>query len=221
MAVFIVATGSAAATTLIVTALQANTFSRDNLIALNLAVEGIEAMRNIRDTNWLKFGYDKENCWNLLPGAAPGTDCTVAANLIAEDSYTIELDPSIYAWGLTPVGTPLDLSAELATNDDYQLGFIDVTPGIDTNSDGDDANDRDLYVTSEYIDFALTDLGFTNNGTSNFYRMVQVTYSDELLPADSEEMIVNSVVGWTAANIPHRVSLSTTLTNYLKVKTGS
>ncbi|HLG25504.1 MAG TPA: hypothetical protein VI588_01770, partial [Candidatus Gracilibacteria bacterium] len=55
----------------------------------------------------------------------------------------------------------------------------------------------------------------------NFYRMVQVTYSDELLPADSEEMIVNSVVGWTAANIPHRVSLSTTLTNYLKVKTGS
>ena len=61
IAIFVVALGTTTASTLIISAIQANTFSKDNLVALNLAVEGIEAVRNIRDTNWLKFGFDKEN----------------------------------------------------------------------------------------------------------------------------------------------------------------
>jgi hypothetical protein len=50
--------------------------------------------------------------------------------------------------------------------------------------------------------------------------MIEISYSDGLPPEDSEEMIVNTVVAWKSGNVPHRVSLSTSLTNYLKVKTG-
>lgn len=33
--------------------------------AINLAREGIEAMENIRNTNWIKFSSDLENCFDV------------------------------------------------------------------------------------------------------------------------------------------------------------
>jgi len=41
--------------------------STENKIkAINIAREWIEAMTNIRDTNWLKFWSDYKNCWNTF-----------------------------------------------------------------------------------------------------------------------------------------------------------
>lgn len=34
--------------------------------AIQIARDGIESMTNIRDTNWVKFPVDYENCWNTL-----------------------------------------------------------------------------------------------------------------------------------------------------------
>ena len=55
VALLVLTIGSASATSLIVTSIRANQFNKDSLIALNLAQEGIEYMRNLRDTNWIKF----------------------------------------------------------------------------------------------------------------------------------------------------------------------
>lgn len=33
--------------------------------AINLAREGIEAVENIRNTNWIKFTSDYENCFDV------------------------------------------------------------------------------------------------------------------------------------------------------------
>jgi hypothetical protein len=32
--------------------------------AIQIAKQGIEAVTNIRDTNWLRFSSDYPNCWN-------------------------------------------------------------------------------------------------------------------------------------------------------------
>lgn len=34
--------------------------------AIQIARDGLEAFTNIRDTNWIKFAADYENCWNTL-----------------------------------------------------------------------------------------------------------------------------------------------------------
>lgn len=34
--------------------------------AIQIARDGLEAFTNIRDTNWIKFWADYENCWNTL-----------------------------------------------------------------------------------------------------------------------------------------------------------
>lgn len=38
----------------------------DRIEAINIARDGLEAFTNIRDTNWLLFAADYENCWNTL-----------------------------------------------------------------------------------------------------------------------------------------------------------
>lgn len=39
--------------------------SENRIKAINIAREGMEAVENIRDTNWIKFSSDYTNCWRV------------------------------------------------------------------------------------------------------------------------------------------------------------
>ncbi len=62
--------------------------AKNRIIAINIAREGVEAMRNIRDTNWLKFQSRRRQCWNNLPTKNPSVQCT-GANPIEPGDYII------------------------------------------------------------------------------------------------------------------------------------
>lgn len=207
MAVFIVALGSASATSLIVNAMQANSFSKDNLIALYLAVEGVEGVRNIRDTNWIRYGFDKTNCWNLDPDPAVGATCTAPYDQIPVGTYSADRNPATAAWHLRSVANPLDLNnpAYSATNEEYLLSFYDAD-GVDST--------KDVYLPKTYLQF----LGEPISGDSKFYRMVEITY-DTGSPDTAEVMNVVVTVNWRQTAV-HSVELSTTISNYQKVPTS-
>lgn len=42
-----------------------NSVNKNKIIAVNLAREGIEGVRLVRDTNWLRYGSNKRVCWNF------------------------------------------------------------------------------------------------------------------------------------------------------------
>lgn len=44
-------------------ATKTNTNIKNRIIALNIAREGLEGVRNIRDTNWLRYSGDRRNKW--------------------------------------------------------------------------------------------------------------------------------------------------------------
>jgi len=206
VAVFVVVMGSAVATTLIVNSMRANSFSKDNLVALNLAVEGLEAVRNIRDTNWMKFGFDKTNCWNLVPGLGAG-DCKPQSGAypqIAEGYYTADLNPISYEFNLGSVADSLNLNSASNPNDSYQLGYVDLTTVAGT---------QDILITEDTI----AGLGLTNAGASKFYREIHIEY-DTGDPATGEIMYVISTVQWEQNGV-HEVVLTTSLSNYQKVST--
>jgi hypothetical protein len=54
-----------ASITLINQSITTNSVNRNKVIAVNLAREGIEAVRTIRDTNWMRYGTKKRVCWNF------------------------------------------------------------------------------------------------------------------------------------------------------------
>lgn len=206
IALFVVAIGSITATSLIITALQSNSFSRDNLVALNLATEGIEAMRNIRDTNWLRFGFNKAGCWNMSPNVA---NCDDPNNIIIGSHYTVDLDINTMKWSLSqPMARGLDLGNGNPTdNEFYRLKYVDLDGG----------SDHELYVSTQIKPV----LPAAVNGDSKFYRMLQIDYPANATPATADEMTVTSMVQWEAQGVPHQVVLTTILTNYLKTEVNS
>jgi len=54
VAIFVITTGLVGVLSLVSQTIASSTFSKDKLIAAYLAQEGIEIVRNIRDTNWLE-----------------------------------------------------------------------------------------------------------------------------------------------------------------------
>jgi len=54
VAIFVITTGLVGVLSLVSQTIASSTFSKDKLIAAYLAQEGIEIVRNIRDTEWLK-----------------------------------------------------------------------------------------------------------------------------------------------------------------------
>ncbi len=51
--------------TLINQSITTNSVNKNKITAVNLAREGLEAMRIIRDTNWMRYGTKKRICWNF------------------------------------------------------------------------------------------------------------------------------------------------------------
>ena len=72
--------------------------TKNRIEAIEIAREGIEAMKNIRDTNWLMYGWDKQNCWNTFNY---DSNCVWGwtFNKITEKSYKIYQNTD-YKWKL-------------------------------------------------------------------------------------------------------------------------
>lgn len=72
--------------------------TQNRLIAIDIAREWIEAMTNIRDTNWMLFASNTDNCWNVKDY---NSSCiTSALNKIPVWSYIIHND-SDNRWKIT------------------------------------------------------------------------------------------------------------------------
>lgn len=213
MAIFIISVGASVATSLIVSALQSNAFSRDNLIALNLAVEGMEAMRSIRDANWLKFSYDKPNCWNISPNP-PVTVCDdPLAKKIDKPRYTVDLDMTSnqYGWSLTDRTSDAPLALDNPTgNDNYRLFYYDINTEV--NSDGVAGADDDKDILASVSSSISPSTQKKLPDGSRFYRVITLDYPS------SQEMNVTSTVQWVSQNVKHEVVLTSKLTDYQKVK---
>lgn len=207
IAVSILAIGVTLSSTLMASSLRNINTSKNRVIAVNIAREGIEAVRNIRDTNWLKFSGNARECWNHMPGNlidSPVDDpdyCSDVCNgatPIAPGDYIVykaegtgggvPLCTSVQRWRLhSPVETllaPINASNSLL----YQ---VDIEPvDVDTDGDGDFDNDKDIY---NHLPVLVTNpandaLGRANAQRTNFSRVITIEYLENTpaaLPNDS------------------------------------
>lgn len=206
IAVFVVSLGSAIAASLIVTSFQANTLSRDNLIAMNLAGEGIEAVRGVRDTNWLKYGFDKDNCWNVLPSES---GCSLTSNKITAGYYTVELDQNL-VWQMTKVNPQIALnlgSSSALNNDLYKLKIL---------------SRNEVPFFSHYLLDYPASVNYEeleeNPQYGRFYRMIEILNIIPDAGGTPVSMEVKSSVQWKTQGRVNTASLNLILTNYQKVK---
>ena len=220
IAVSILAVGITLSATLMATSLKNMNVSKNRVIAVNIAREGLEAVRNIRDSNWLKFSGRRRLCWNNMPAESATDNCTIGSDKIKPEDYIVYKTDE-HRWRLK----------EILTTDSFaeqELYIIDIDASIDTDRDGDDENDADMYnnrPTEDHTSVNNDAIGIWGKAVdSPFSRTITISYlANDSTPlvapsAVTEEynrMVVTSLVEWTRGGIYRKVELKTHLTDYL------
>jgi len=97
--------------------------AKNRIVAVNIAREGVEAVRNIRDTNWLKFHSKRRECWNQIPSLDPDDPCD-------PDKYIESGHYIIYKQGGYP-------GADSTPTYRWRLGELEwggILPGVDVDN---------------------------------------------------------------------------------------
>jgi len=176
-AIFVLTMALTSALGLAIYVASTSSVNSNEIIATNLAREGVEVVRMFRDTNWLASeakaggGYELEEC-----NQASATFCYPRAY------HTV---PSY------------SNTRDLTTDGNYRLTFSASTPPI---WDIDNTQNYNLY---QQADGSYTS---NSNGTnSNFARMISFSKNTNppyALAQDSYVLIVKSIVAWRGKNCP-------------------
>ena len=176
--------------------------STENKIqAIQIAREWIEAMKNIRDTNWILYWSDTANCWNVI-NYQPGCVGILAGNNTTTDisrsneTYKVYQDPTSNRWILEEKATP----ETLFSNTDYR-------------------NEMEVWYDANWF-FTQSWTLIVEELKPLFTREIQVRYidtnSDSTVDSNDEKMEVTSLVQWvdSSSSEPHKVEFTTVLTNW-------
>ncbi len=166
------------------TALKSTSVSKNYLIAQNLATESIEALKSIRDTNWLRDPENK-NCWLRLD--YKNGPCLLVAT--KGKSY-ISLNPDGY-WKMVDANVNLNIANGFGINEAFRLYRQEKKIGDQT---------FEIYVHDK--NFIKT--------PSLFYRSI---YFRQIAP-DQSMAIVEVKVQWREGSKVYEIARDVTLFNY-------
>jgi Tfp pilus assembly protein PilV len=231
IALVVLTLGSISATSLILSAINANIYNKDALMALNLAQEGIEYMRNLRDTNWIRFSANRQGCWNVRP-------FLVTEIPICSDAPSTKIQPADittttndgFALGdilSNNTNVKLNLSDGILPAEEtaYRLKYFDLdinvdSDGLDINNDGNGKNDDRDFIGTFYPGAAFVE-------NTKFYRSINLVYKQlnpnpnynqlgTVGPTVGDLMQVYSTVQWMDGGIMHQIQLTSALSRYKK-----
>lgn len=171
-----------------------STSTTNKIQAIQIAKEWIEAIKNIRDTNWLLYWADYTNCWNTNDYNPLCVWNTSTTHDIAEWSYKIYQEND-KRWKLIPKATGA------LFNSTYRWAF-------------------QVFVDWEWF---YTQSWSTAITSPIFTREIQIEYLEDWKTAwdqwsNEEKMEVTSLVQWvdSSSDSTHKVELSSILTNWKK-----
>ena len=222
VAVFMLVTGVTAALSLAIYALSSSTNITRQIIAAGLAREGVEAVKSMRDSNWLREVLLSNNCYNFLSSQPNQDSCY--QNWLGKNGATNYycINPS------TGAGNNCNGNSNSFP---YYIGFDPTTSNYwvfarDSSNYGMNYDPTNSANKGFYVEDGVTDC---LNATSEFCRSITLT---KLSPAPynqdgdvSAELYVQSQVWWISKPCPRvhlftqaptgcRLELDTYLTNW-------
>jgi type II secretory pathway pseudopilin PulG len=175
----------------------ANQLTKERVVATNLAREGLEAVRSIRDTNWLRFAGERRICWNNLniSTCIDNNSDGVPDDVIEhQNRYLAEFSTNNFRWRLSPSGVgALDIDDSEVSADDEIYRIHRESNGLYNQSGtGDDT----IYFREIYIEYLAGDQSLASGEDANIMR-------------------ITSNVQWYDRGKTSDVTLTTILTDYL------
>ncbi len=188
-----------AALSLLRVAILGNNVVGEKLVAVNLAMEAVEALRNQRDTNYLRFPGFEEDCWDAYD-VDSGTECQQASKKLSPAaSYFLEREfedqfgeeaPAL-SWRIKRLQDPTNDSAG-----ESQLDFYEV----------DLFGEPFRFYAQNGLE-NLTDSPFTVAKDNAFQRVIQI---DQVSSTSYDATVT---VSWEVDEIPQSISLTRSIGN--------
>ncbi len=215
-------------------AISTNVNVKNRVIALNIAREGLEGVRNIRDTNWLKYSGDRRNKW--LCWDTKDVDCDTGSLKTFDDAATfsganpfssmiIDFEPDKNRYFMCQTNENGN-----CTNNSITQGDVDLTMGPSFWPS------YRLYWDPDTERYTHNDLDNSNEVASPFYRQIKIrienpyedndgSTADEPSFCESNDsndsgcnqsrINVISTVHWLEDSIPRKLILQTYLYDFL------
>jgi type II secretory pathway pseudopilin PulG len=186
IAITVIVIGTAAALSMLRTSLSGNELVGEKEVAINLALEALDGLKNIRDTNYLLYPAYADSCWDTF--GATGSGCSGATHFNASKSYFFVRSFSgsgSLDWKVVQVSS--------GTN-----GYLNLFSAA--LSDG---RVMDIYAPS-----TLSETGFTSTVTRAFRRTMTLTFNTAHTAYDA-----TVTVSWQSNNVTHSISLTRTIAN--------
>lgn len=183
-----------AATMILTQAIDVNKEAEGRLMAYNLAREGVEAIRNIRDTNWLRFPGDRENCWNVMLDTTSSLDCPTAVKIGSSSGEDYLVYPEVW-----------DNSRYMTWNLDAIDPAVDDTSVFELSLGGS----PDLILSTDPDCVSVWTCPETH-----FHRYVTVVSEDTDGDLLADRLQVTSTVTWEESGVSRTVTVMDELTNY-------
>jgi hypothetical protein len=174
-----------------------NQLTKERVLATNLSREGIEAVRNIRDTNWLRFAGERRICWNNLDTTACSdvdNDGVADSPIRNNQAYLAVSNTDTYRWQLSSgsISNRLNLDdSEISSDAIYRLK-LDPATGLYNHNTGEDSP----YYREIYTEYLNADQTAASGTSANILR-------------------ITSRVQWVDRGKISEVTLTTILTDYL------
>lgn len=169
--------------------------SKNRITAIEIAREWIEAVTNIRDTNWIKFSADYKNCWNVKDYDSSCLNNNLTTTDIKSWSYIVWRD-DFDRWNLTKRTTWWsDNYGDITYNNNYIIN-------VDANW---------FYTQSWWV--IMTWALFTREVIINYLDTWSWAWN-----SNNEKMTIDSLVIWQdrASKDPHKIRLSTMISWWKK-----
>ncbi|MFA4814781.1 MAG: type II secretion system protein [Candidatus Gracilibacteria bacterium] len=161
VAITVIVLATTAALSVLRTSQAGNEVIGKKVIAINLAEEGLEALRNLRDTNYLLFASDPDECWNKLE-VTDVADCPTAMEITDGEAYYLTRDfdsDPVFKWHLTEL------------TDAGTQGYLDLY-SIDLNGDGN--GEANMYAQSHIT--TVPDMSAPVENREMFQRIIGIDY---------------------------------------------
>lgn len=201
--IFVLVMGITAALGLATFSLHSSTNIVKQLIGMGLAREGLEAVKNMRDTNWLQDTLAPTGCYDFRTNTDDAAPC-----------YKKWLDPSGGGgYKLQPPGGSksyrLFFNPSPPNNDptkkDYYWNFKQVSSQFGMKYDKEGGSDSGLYAGFYYTPSGGVSTGDPDGFGTYYYRQILLT-EDSASPYDRDNNFhrikVQSRVWWTDKNCP-------------------
>lgn len=173
IAMGILAIGTLVASTMIISTIRSTVVNKNYLIAISLSREGVEAVRAIRDSNWLIFPQDTKNCWNVLhdEDITPTNSCSVATKFadLGKVYYRVNINDmnasAPYKWVLEPAvnGSQFTVASSAAERKFYLLKPDSQNTGLYRHQKNDGTDEYDSERTSFYRAITMEPTGINND----------------------------------------------------------